>query len=257
MTSRSKRDPSPARSYRDIACCADRRIHERVAAWLTDLPAGSRVLDMPAGRGALTQRLADMGLQAEGADIFPEMFEPQGLICHPADMNAALPFPDASFDAIACVEGIEHIENPLALIREAHRILHPGGRLIITTPNILRAASRLRFLLTGFYALNRRPINEFAADPVADHISPRTLPQLRHILHTSGFAIRQVGSNRQVASDAWFYLLYPAAWLWTKGTMRAEPDAKQRKANAEIAQQMLSPDLLLGKVLLVWAERVG
>lgn len=46
----------------------------------------------------------------------------------------ALPFPDASFDAVLCTEVIEHIQDPTEIIREMHRVLKPGGRLLATIP---------------------------------------------------------------------------------------------------------------------------
>lgn len=46
----------------------------------------------------------------------------------------ALPFPDASFDAVQCTEVLEHIPDPTETIREIHRVLRPGGRLFVTIP---------------------------------------------------------------------------------------------------------------------------
>lgn len=50
------------------------------------------------------------------------------------------PFPDNSFDTILCMEVLEHLLlDPYFMVREAHRVLRPGGELIITTPNIASA----------------------------------------------------------------------------------------------------------------------
>lgn len=48
-----------------------------------------------------------------------------------------LSFPDNSFDCILCLETIEHIQNPMAFLEEFHRLLKPGGYLILSTPNAL------------------------------------------------------------------------------------------------------------------------
>jgi SAM-dependent methyltransferase len=45
-----------------------------------------------------------------------------------------LPFPDASFDAVLCTEVLEHIPDPTETLREIHRVLKPGGRLLLTIP---------------------------------------------------------------------------------------------------------------------------
>jgi 2-polyprenyl-3-methyl-5-hydroxy-6-metoxy-1,4-benzoquinol methylase len=64
-----------------------------------------------------------------------------------ADLNRA-PFPlaDASADIVISVETIEHLENPRAFIRELVRIVRPGGRVVVTTPNQLSWLSMLTLL---------------------------------------------------------------------------------------------------------------
>jgi SAM-dependent methyltransferase len=46
-----------------------------------------------------------------------------------------LPFVDGSFDLVLLSEVVEHLEAPHLSIREASRVLRPGGRLLVTTPN--------------------------------------------------------------------------------------------------------------------------
>ena len=46
----------------------------------------------------------------------------------------SIPEPDESFDAIMCIEVLEHVPDPVLAIREFARLLRPGGELIITTP---------------------------------------------------------------------------------------------------------------------------
>lgn len=247
---------SRANFYRGLRVMGPTELHERAAELLRDLPPGTRVLDVPAGVGALTLRLASMGLQAEGGDLFPELFKAEELVCHQLDMNEEMPFSAESFDAIVSVEGIEHLENPFRFVRECNRLLKPGGRLLITTPNICGAGGRLRFFLTGFFTQNTKPLNELSLYPAFDHISLKTYPQLRHMLHTSGFQLTHVGSVTKRRRNAWFYLFYPLAYLHTALAMRRERDPQQRENNREITRHILSPDLLLGKGLVLVAEKV-
>jgi len=48
-----------------------------------------------------------------------------------------LPFRDGEFDAVLCFETVEHMPEPAAFVKELARVVKPGGRLLLTTPNIL------------------------------------------------------------------------------------------------------------------------
>lgn len=228
----------------------------RVLAVLDKLPRG-RLLDLPAGEGALSVVARDMGFKVVAGDIDPHFFKAQGIECSFMDMNKTLPIGDQTFDYVVCLEGVEHLENSFLFTRECHRILKPGGRFILSTPNILNLASRLKYFFSGFYSLCPRPINEFSHLPVFDHINPVTFYQVRYMLHSSGFKIREVTTDLWRRSAAGFLAFYPLLRLYSIRTMRKEAEPEQREANREIRRQMNSLDLLLGRTLIVDAEKVG
>jgi len=57
------------------------------------------------------------------------------------ELTTRLDFPDGSLDCVTMLAVIEHLKAPGAMVREIHRVLKPGGRLVLTTPK--RVTSRL------------------------------------------------------------------------------------------------------------------
>src|ERR1043165_6315456 len=84
---------------------------------LEALPQGSRILDLPAGNGLLADALRDAGHDVVCADINRERPDYQYV-----DMTGPLPFRDAEFDAALCLEGLEHLVDPVQLVRELARV---------------------------------------------------------------------------------------------------------------------------------------
>lgn len=104
------------------------------------------LLDMPAGNGMFADKLRDHGFVVTCGDINQEREDYVYI-----NMEQALPFADHSFDFVTCMEGIEHVINPTALVSELARIVKPGGHVLITMPNVQNYYSRLKFLFTGFF----------------------------------------------------------------------------------------------------------
>jgi ubiquinone/menaquinone biosynthesis C-methylase UbiE len=101
---------------------------------------GKRVLDVPCGVGwgtSLLERttlLTGLDLSEDAIRYAKEHYGDRADF-HTADMRK-LPFVDASFDLVICLEGIEHVpvEVGAQFVREAARVLTDGGRLILTNP---------------------------------------------------------------------------------------------------------------------------
>ncbi len=100
--------------------------HTRRMLSLAALPAGSRVLDMGAGAGETLRLLRESGFEARGIDLEPRSEEVER-----GDLLRA-PFPDGSFDAVLsqCAFFVSG-DAPRAL-REAFRLLRPGGKLLLS-----------------------------------------------------------------------------------------------------------------------------
>jgi len=199
--------------------------HEFVRRLFEPLPRG-RVLDVPAGRGALARRLAEQGFQMVACDLYPDLFEAQGISIHRGDLNGQLPFADGAFDYVVCLEGLEHLENPHQAAREFARVLRPGGQVIVSVPNILNVEERVKNLLYG-YTSHFKPISrahlqqrriDFAAwrsrigelDEVFLHVNPIGYPELRFLLESSGFDSVRVFRDAKKPRQ-WLY--FPLVWL--------------------------------------------
>ena len=225
----------------------------RIFSMLRARPSG-RVLDAPAGAGALSRLMAQQGHAVVALDIDGRSFQPRDIPVVAADLNRPLPFPDATFDYAVCVDGIEHLENPFAMVREFRRVLKPGGEVFISTPNISSFRSRTRYLLTGFHNKGKKPLNESVPSPF-QHISLVSFPELRYALCRAGFTLAAVSANRVTFATWPYVLLYPLAALFMAAAFHQEKDQAQKRINREIYRQMLTWPVALGETLVIAARK--
>jgi 2-polyprenyl-3-methyl-5-hydroxy-6-metoxy-1,4-benzoquinol methylase len=180
--------PKELQYYKDILIHADIGVHEQAIAILQHyVPIGSTVLDLGAGAGAFSKRLFDSGYQVNALDIDAAKWIPKEIPFYKLDVDLGIAASlSHQFDAVCCMEVIEHVENPWNLLREIDEILKPGGRLLLSTPNITSFLSRLIFLQTGeFHQFSK-------ADLAYGHISPITTFEMLTIAERVGFTILEI-----------------------------------------------------------------
>jgi ubiquinone/menaquinone biosynthesis methyltransferase len=127
-----------------LSCGRDRRWKRRVAE-LAAFTSGERALDLACGTGDIAFALAGIpATRVVGLDITRRMVElarakqavPNGRpqqrndVCFLVGDMSALPFPDASFDLLTTGYGIRNVPDIGVALREAARVLRPGGRIV-------------------------------------------------------------------------------------------------------------------------------
>lgn len=129
------------------------RIYQTVSEMFAARGAGGVLADVGCGSGDLWRTLRGSFQACTGVDAVRYDGLPPEMDFVAADLDAGrLPLPDASADAAAAVEVIEHLENPRAFLRELARIVKPGGWVVVTTPNQLSALSLLTLAVKGRFS---------------------------------------------------------------------------------------------------------
>ena len=137
-------------------------MHAASYAFVQTICTGKKVLDFGCGSGYGTRRISNFAEEAYGVDVASDAVEYARTRYHnenlrflQIDPQSPLPFPAGAFDVILSFQVIEHVNDDEAYLREAHRLLKPGGTLILITPD------RKNRLLPGQKPWNRWHLREY------------------------------------------------------------------------------------------------
>ncbi len=124
-------EPTAAAYARDFARASDMAVPALVAG--CDAGPGVAALDLCCGHGSVARGLVETGAYVTGLDFSPAMLRIARAAVPEANFvegdAMALPFEDASFDAVTIGFGMPHVPDPPAAMAEARRVLKPGGRM--------------------------------------------------------------------------------------------------------------------------------
>jgi len=111
--------------------------------------SGSRILDIGCGSGEIAQKIMGRGHFVTGLDfssVAVELAKGLGLDCGLADLDNGIPFDDGTFNAVWAGDIIEHVFDPIFVLKEVKRLLVNRGVLLCTVPYDLKVTTRLRIL---------------------------------------------------------------------------------------------------------------
>ena len=132
-----------------------RYVAERVAL------ADATVLDVGCGGGLLSEAMAKAGAAVTGIDLAPNLLKAARL--HGLESGVKVDYRETSvealadaqpgsFDAVTCMEMLEHVPDPSAIVRACATLLKPGGRLLLSTLNRTPAAFALAIVGAEYVA---------------------------------------------------------------------------------------------------------
>lgn len=242
------------RHYKGISINTSKNTHETVFDLIKSDPTKT-VVDVPAGGGAFIQRLKDNDFNSILAFDIENILEIEHDQFVQGDMTKPFPMEDGSCDVVVCIDGIEHISRQFDFISEVNRVLKVGGEVVISTPNISSLRSRWKWFWTGHHHKCSSPLDENNPNPL-HHIGMISFPEMRYLLHTHGFKISEVTTNR-IKGISWIYGLFlPLVLLATKRIYsKAGKREGTREINREIIKTMFSKEILFGETLIVKAVK--
>jgi 2-polyprenyl-3-methyl-5-hydroxy-6-metoxy-1,4-benzoquinol methylase len=156
----------------------------RLAFLLAEVSPGDRVLDVGFGDGTFTAELARAGARVVGVEVAEAALK-RAQAAHPeldfrlGPVGGPLPLEDGAFDVVWASEVIEHVADTARWLSELRRVMPPGGRLLLTTPNHPRALLLVRGI-------------ERYSHPLSDHLHLYTRRSLHGLLNEFGFEPAEV-----------------------------------------------------------------
>jgi SAM-dependent methyltransferase len=205
-------------------------------AWL-DIGCGHQVL--PPWRRAAEVELVGRARRVVGADPDLASLTRHQTIRHRALASLShLPFPDRTFDLATANMVVEHLDDPFRQFAEVARVLRPGGRFLLHTPNARAYTTRAaRLVPRGLkVGLARRLEGRPPEDVFPAHYRVNTRGRLLGVAALAGFCVREV---RFIASSAALALVLPLAvleLLWIRLLM-TEHFAPQRQTMIAILER--------------------
>jgi len=173
-------------------------LDEELRSWLDDLVRpGLDVLDVGCGDGSrYGEALVRGGIVLHGIDVSQVAVDEartRGVQAVRGGLEERLPFDDGRFDAAICLEVLEHLVDPEFAAREIHRILRPGGSVLVSVPNVAHWRSRAELALLGRFDPKGSPVTARRYPWRDPHLRFFTSRSLADMLRDVGFTVSAQG----------------------------------------------------------------
>lgn len=193
----------PARYYDDYWSAAASwkptdPLDEELRTWLDALVRpGLEVLDVGCGDGSrYGEALIAGGVALHGIDVSQVAVDEaraRGVQAVRGGLEERLPFDDGRFDAAICLEVLEHLVDPEFATREIHRVLRPGGSVLVSVPNVAHWRSRAELALLGRFDPKGSPVTARRYPWRDPHLRFFTSRSLAAMLDDVGFTVSAQG----------------------------------------------------------------
>lgn len=171
--------------------------------------AQSRVLDLGCGRGGVVELFwRDVRLAAGLDPDVPSLSEHRAAgMPVIRGVGEQLPFVDGSFDLIVCLWVLEHLPEPVTMLKEVQRVLSPGGHFVFVTPNLRHPLMLMNRIGKALPGLQRRVVPRVYGRNEADTFRVQyRINTVDAIRETAGAAGLEVYDLRVVADPTYLAL---------------------------------------------------
>lgn len=163
------------------------RQYERNRLFVELASQGKRILELGCADGFISRHLAERGCRVTGVELDPEAAERASQWCENVvqhDLNdlAWLQQVGNNYDMVLCGDVLEHLVSPETVLWQIHRLLAPGGRVIICLPNVAHIRVRL-MLLSGKFEYESAGIMDVT------HLRFYTVKTARELIEGCGYRV--------------------------------------------------------------------
>jgi 2-polyprenyl-3-methyl-5-hydroxy-6-metoxy-1,4-benzoquinol methylase len=207
--------PNITPSQHPLHCNISVRMREEPCLAFLGAQPHENVLDVGCGLGYFLLLLANRDVECHGIDVSASSVEYVRRHITPYVQIGScfsIPYPDETFDAVLFCEVIEHVEDDVAALREIHRVLKPGGRIVVSTPAYEGWFTRTYLKRLGHHEGGERHVRD-----------GYYAPELQRSLEQAGFRVTQRRLAMFLLSE-WLMELTKVVYMLKRGSFSAQSD---------------------------------